>query len=468
MKDFMDADFLLENETAKYLYHEHAAKMPIIDYHCHINPKEIAENHVFKNITEAWLGGDHYKWRMIRSNGVAEKYITGDASDREKFQKFAEALPNAIGNPLYHWTHLELQRYFDCKTPLDGDSAEDIWQLCNDKLKDDSLSVLGILKQSNVDIICTTDDPADDLKYHKIIKETGLCKTKVFPAMRPDGVLNIEKAGFADYLIRLGNAAQVHIEKFADICTALEKRIAFFAEMGCKASDHGLDYMFFRTASEQEIDAILQKALNGEVLDTTEIEAYKTAVLLFLAGQYHKRNWGMQIHYSVQRSPNSKALQTLGADTGFDCIDVGLSGRALTTFLNELNNRDILPKTILYSLNPNDNALIGTIIGSFQGTEAACKIQLGAAWWFNDTKTGMIDQLTAFANLSVLGNFVGMLTDSRSFLSYTRHEYFRRILCNLLGKWVENGEYPNNRKQLGKIVENISYYNTLNYFGFDK
>jgi glucuronate isomerase len=466
MKEFMDKDFLLENETAKYLYHEHAANMPIIDYHCHINPQEIAENHVFKNITEAWLGGDHYKWRMIRSNGVAENYITGNASDWNKFQKFAEALPNAIGNPLYHWTHLELQRYFDCKTPLDRETAEDVWNLCNKKLQEPEMSVPGLIKQSNVEVICTTDDPADDLKWHKKIKEEKSCTAKVVPAMRPDTILNIEKPDFASYLKRLGEAAQIKIQSFTDICAALEKRIEFFAQMGCRASDHGLNYMFFELVSEDEVNRILQKNLNGEVLTVVEIEAYKTAVLLFLAGEYCKRGWGMQIHYSVQRSPNVRALKEIGADTGFDCIAVGNSGYALTAFLNELNNRGTLPKMIFYSLNPNDNELIGSIIGSFQGTEIAGKIQLGAGWWFNDTKTGMIAQLTSFANLSVLGNFVGMLTDSRSFLSYTRHEYFRRIFCNLLGTWVENGEYPNNKKKLGQLAENVSYYNASKYFGF--
>ncbi|MBP2630565.1 MAG: Uronate isomerase [Firmicutes bacterium] len=466
MKQFMDEDFLLENETAKYLYHEHAAKMPIIDYHCHIDPKEIAENRIFENITEAWLGGDHYKWRMIRSNGVHEKYITGDASAREKFQKFADTIDSAIGNPLYHWTHLELQRYFECKTPLDGESAEQIWQLCKERLQQPQMSVLGLIKESNVAVICTTDDPADDLKWHKKIKDDKRCTAKVLPAMRPDGILNIEKSSFASYLRHLGEVAGVQIQSMEDIRQVLVQRIAFFAEMGCRASDHGLDYMFYRKSSEKEVNEILEKALRGDSLTIEEIEGYKTELLIFLAGEYHKHDWGMQIHYSCQRDPNTLALETLGTNTGFDCIDVSNAGGALTEFLDALNKEGKLPKTIIYSLNPNDNALIGSIIGSFQGTEIAGKIQLGAAWWFNDTKTGVIDQLTAFANLSVMGNFVGMLTDSRSFLSYTRHEYFRRILCNLIGTWVENGEYPSDRKKLGKIVENISYYNALKYFGF--
>ncbi len=466
MKKFMDEDFLLENETAKYLYHEHAAKMPIIDYHCHIDPKEIAENHRFQNITEAWLGADHYKWRMTRSNGVEEKYITGDALPREKFQKFAEALDKAIGNPLYHWTHLELQRYFGCPTPLDGESAEGIWQLCNEKLQQPEQSVLGLIKELNVEVICTTDDPVDDLRWHKKIKEDKRCTAKVLPTMRPDGVLNIEKSDFAAYLRRLGELAGTEIQSIDDIRQILVQRIAFFAEVGCRISDHGLDYMFYREASEQDVNAILQKALRGDTLTVEEVETYKTYLLVFLAGEYYKYDWGMQIHYSCQRNPNTRALEILGPNTGFDCIATGNGGYALTCFLDVLSRHGKLPKTIIYSLNPNDNAIIGSIIGSFQGPEIAGKVQLGAAWWFNDTKTGMIDQLTAFANFSILGNFVGMLTDSRSFLSYTRHEYFRRILCNLIGTWAENGEYPNDRKKLGKMVENISYYNALRYFGF--
>jgi len=466
MKKFMDDDFLLENETAKYLYHEHAAKMPIIDYHCHINPKEIYENHKFENITEAWLGGDHYKWRMIRSNGVEEKYITGDALPREKFQKFAEALDKAIGNPLYHWTHLELQRYFDCQMSLDGESAEDIWNLCNEKLRQPEQSVLGIIKKSNVKVICTTDDPADDLKWHIKIKEDKRCTASVLPTMRPDRALNIEKSDFVSYLRRLGEVAGTEIQSIEDIRRVLAQRIKFFAEVGCRISDHGFDEMLYREASHQDVNGILQKALRGESLTVEEVVAYKTYLLIFLAGEYYKYNWGMQIHYSCQRNPNTRALEVLGADTGFDCIAASNAGCALTCFLDSLNRQGKLPKTIIYSLNPNDNALIASIIGAFQGPEIAGKVQLGAAWWFNDTKKGMIDQLTAFANLSVLGNFVGMLTDSRSFLSYTRHEYFRRILCNLLGTWAEKGEYPNDRKKLGKIVENISCYNALQYFGF--
>ena len=467
MKKFLDKDFLLETETAKRLYHDHAAKMPIIDYHCHINPQEIAENHMFRNITEAWLGGDHYKWRMIRTNGVPEEFITGkSSSDREKFQKFAEALPRAIGNPLYHWTHLELARYFDVTEPLTADSAERIWNICNEKLAQPEFSVQGIIKKSNVKVICTTDDPADDLKWHQKIKDDGSCPAKVLPAMRPDAAMRIDKSGWAPYMKRLSEVSGVNIGTMEDIRQALGKRIEFFAQMGCKASDHALEYVFCREVDESELDKIVAKALKGETLTVAEIEAYKTALLLYLAKEYSARDWGMQIHYSAMRDNNSRRFKELGPDTGFDSIGSYSCGEGLVALLDAMESRNILPRTILYSLNPSDNALIATIIGSFQGPEVPGKIQQGSAWWFNDTKTGMEAQLTNIANLSVLGNIVGMLTDSRSFLSYTRHEYYRRILCNWLGNLVEKGEYPDDMEFLGKIVEDISYNNAARYFGF--
>lgn len=469
MEKFMGKDFLLESETAKRLFHDYAEHLPIVDYHCHINPQEIAEDHVFANITEAWLGGDHYKWRMIRSNGVEEKYITGKTTtDREKFQKFAEALPKAIGNPLYHWTHLELQRYFDCDTPLTGDSAEGIWNHCNQKLQQKEMSVLGILKSSNVKVICTTDDPADDLYWHKKIKDDGKCSAAVLPAMRPDKIIGLEKPGFAEYVNRLGQIAGQKISCMDDVYSAMKQRIEFFASMGCQAADHGLDYIFYQEADDAAVENIFQKALRGESLSIFEIEQYKTKLLLFLGREYNKQGWAMQLHFSTQRNANSSAFLKIGADTGFDCIAVSDSGDALVHFLDALAVDGSLPKTIIYSLNPNDNALIGSIIGSFQGTEIAGKIQHGSAWWFNDTKRGMIEQLTSLANLSILGNFVGMLTDSRSFLSYTRHEYFRRILCNLIGGWVEAGEYPDDEKILAEIICGISYRNAMAYFNFNE
>lgn len=468
MKAFMDKDFLLETETAKTLFHQYAKKMPIIDYHCHIQPQEIAENRQFKNITQVWLGGDHYKWRLIRSNGTPESKITGkDSTDREKFQEFAKALPKAIGNPLYHWTHLELQRFFDCDIPLNENTAEEIWQLCNEKLQQPEMSVQGLIKKANVKLICTTDDPADSLKWHKKIKEDGLCSAKVIPAMRPDAIMRINMPGYSDYVQKLSEVSGIQIKNMDDIRHALKLRMDFFETMGCKVTDHALEYVFYRPYTEEIVNKIITRALNNETISTVEEETYKTALLEFLASEYTKRDWAMQIHYSALRNNNTNMYKQLGPDTGFDCIASYNCGEGLVALLDALNTKNILPKTIIYSLNPADNALIGSIIGSFQGEGVHGKIQQGAAWWFNDTKQGMIAQLTSIANLSVLGNILGMLTDSRSFLSYPRHEYYRRILCNFIGNLVENGEYPADMEYLGKLVQNISYYNAKNYFNLD-
>ena len=464
MKPFMDEEFLLQTETARQLFHEYAEKMPVIDYHCHINPQEIAEDRVFENITQVWLGGDHYKWRMIRSNGVPEEEITGSASDRIKFQRFAEALPKAIGNPLYHWTHLELKRYFGYDGVLNAETAEEVWNLCNEKLK--TLSVRKIIEASRVTAIATTDDPVDDLRWHKAIRDDASFQTAVLPAWRPDKAMNLEKPEFPAYLEQLSQASGVAIHHFGDLCSALEKRLDYFDSMGCRASDHGLNDVNFAPAPEKAVDAIMQKALKGETLSAQEIDTYKYAVLRWLGEEYAKRGWVMQLHYGTLRNANSALYEKLGPDTGFDCIGTTAGTEGLVRFLDSLDNAGKLPKTILYSLNPNDNAAIGTVIGCFQGTEASGKLQHGSAWWFNDTKTGMEAQLVSLANLSVLGNFVGMLTDSRSFLSYTRHEYFRRILCNLIGGWVENGEYPDDQAVLKRLVEGISYNNAKHYFGF--
>lgn len=466
MKSFMDEEFLLSNPTAKTLFHEFAKKMPIVDYHCHINPEEIAKNRKFENITQVWLGGDHYKWRMIRSNGVDEKYITGDSTDREKFQRFAESLPRAIGNPLYHWTHLELKRYFGYDGALNGDTAEEVWNLCNAKLKTDEMSVRGIIAQSDVKLVATTDDPIDSLEWHKFIKEDSTCKVKVIPTWRPDKIMNIEKPTFAQYVADLSKASGVAIKSVKDVYAALTNRLNFFDEMGCKASDHGINYIMYNPASEAEVESIFEKGLSGKAPTADETDKYKFAILLFLGKEYAKRGWVMQLHYGTIRDTNTPMFQKMGPDTGFDCIAQHNSASDIVRFFDSLNQNNELPKTILYSLNPNDNQMIDTVIGCFQGTEAAGKMQHGSAWWFNDTKTGMIEQLTSLANLSVLGNFVGMLTDSRSFLSYTRHEYFRRILCNLIATWVENGEYPCDINSLGKMVQDISFNNAVNYFGF--
>lgn len=466
MKQFMDKDFLLSTETAKQLYHNYAATVPIIDYHCHIDPKEIAENKNYETITQVWLGGDHYKWRQMRSNGVDEKYITGAATDREKFQKWAETLEKAIGNPLYHWSHLELQRYFGYYGALNSNTAEEVWNICNEKLSQPAMSVRNIIKQSNVKLICTTDDPIDTLEWHKMIAEDETFDVKVLPAFRPDKAMNIDKQDFTDYIDSLSKSSKISIRNFSDLCNALRNRIAYFDSMGGKVSDHGLDYIMYQPAPIEDIEAIFAKRLAGVIPSEQEQSQFKTAVLLVLAKEYHKYNWVMQLHYGAQRNNNSRKLNQMGPDTGFDCIYNQCSSAELTGFLNALDITEELPKTILYSLNPIDNAMIGTVIGCFQDSKVAGKIQQGVAWWFNDHKLGITEQMASLANLGLLTNFVGMLTDSRSFLSYTRHEYFRRILCELIGNWVENGEYPNDIKILGQIVQNISYHNCLEYFRF--
>ena len=455
--------FLLKSDTAKRLY-EAAKDMPIIDYHCHIDPREIYENRRFDNITQVWLGGDHYKWRLMRSNGVTEDEITGDADDYTKFLRFAEMLPKAIGNPMYHWCHLELKRFFGYDGVLNGDTAREVYDLCNKKLRQDGMTVRAIIEKSNVKMIGTTDDPADDLKWHKLIAEDKSFKTAVCPTFRPDKAVNIDKAGFADYIKKLSVAAETDIKTVSDVKAALEKRLDYFCSLGCRATDHGLDYVVYEPASEESVNEIFKRALRGEKVSQLEADRYKTELMLFLGEKIAEKGIVMQLHYGAQRNTNTVMFNKLGADTGFDCISVKNCGEALTGFLNALNVKGKLPKTIIYSLNPNDNELIDTVLGCFQGTEAQGKIQHGSAWWFGDTKSGMEAQLKSLANLSLLGNFVGMLTDSRSFLSYTRHEYFRRILCNLLGEWVENGEYPDDKITLETIVKNISYNNAKKYF----
>lgn len=462
MKKFMDQDFLLSTDTAKHLFHDYARSLPIIDYHCHLSPREIAEDVHFENITQVWLGGDHYKWRQMRSNGVEEKYITGDASDREKFQKWAETLEMAIGNPLYHWSHLELQRYFGYEGVLNGDTAEEVWNICNEKIK--GMSARQLIQDSHVEMLATTDDPIDDLHWHKQIADAPAFDVKVLPAWRPDKAVAIEKADFTAYVQKLAAAAGMEIHCLADLKQALKKRMEFFHEAGCRISDHGLEYVMYAPATEKEAEAVFAKKLRGEELSRPEMDQYKMNLLIFLGKEYYRLNWVMQLHYGVKRDNDKKRFEELGPDTGFDSISTSAPSGELADFLNELAYTKELPKTIIYSLNPIDNAAIGTMIGCFQNADAVGKIQQGSAWWFNDNKTGMMEQMTSLANLGLLGNFVGMLTDSRSFLSYTRHEYFRRIVCELIGSWVENGEYPADEKSLKKIVEGISYYNAKRYF----
>ncbi len=465
MKQFMDKDFLLSTEAAQKLYHEYAADMPILDYHCHINPQEIYEDRKFDTITQVWLGGDHYKWRQMRSNGVDEKYVTGDATDREKFQKWAETMPKLIGNPLYHWSHLELRKYFGYQGHLNGDTAEEVWNLCNAKLQEDSMTVRNLIRQSNVTLICTTDDPVDSLEWHKKIAEDPTFEVQVLPAWRPDKALNVEKPTYAPYIETLSKVSGIAVTDFASLKEAIKNRMAFFDSMGCRVSDHALNYIMYVPADDAEIDAIIKKGLKGEPVSETEELKYKTAFMLFAAKEYNRLGWAMQIHYGCKRDNNAYMFKKLGADTGFDAINNYAPSAQTADFLNALSATNEVPKTILYSLNPNDNAAIGTIIGCFQ-EKFPGKIQQGSAWWFNDHKVGMTDQMTSLANLGCLGNFIGMLTDSRSFLSYTRHDYFRRILCELLGGWVENGEYPDDWKALEEIVKGICYNNAVNYFGF--
>ena len=465
MKEFMDQDFLLETPTAQKLYHDYAEKQPIIDYHCHVDPKEIFENRRFENIYQTWLEGDHYKWRVMRSNGVEERYITGDASEREKFQKFAEALPKAIGNPMYHWCHLELRTYFGYQGVLNGETAQEVWDLSEKKLKEDGMDVRGIIRQSNVAMIGTTDDPTSTLEWHKRLKEDASFQATVAPSFRPDKALNIEKPGWKAFLQELGASAGVEITSLETLEQALKNRMDAFTQAGCRAADHGLDYVPYREASRQDVDAILQKGLKDEAVTLEETEQFKTALLVFCAEQYAKMGWVMQIHYNCMRNPNSAMFAKLGPDCGFDCMNNVNCGGALYALLDRLYRTGSLPKTILYSLNPGENEMLDTMIGAFQGTEAAGKLQHGSAWWFNDNKTGMQDQLISLANLSLLGNFIGMLTDSRSFLSYTRHAYFRRILCNLVGGWIENGEYPADMAAAGALIEDICYHNAKRYFG---
>ncbi|MBS6956258.1 MAG: glucuronate isomerase [Enterocloster asparagiformis] len=465
MKQFMDKDFLLSTDMAKTLYHECAEKMPILDYHCHINPQEIYEDRKFDNITQVWLGGDHYKWRQMRTNGVDEKYVTGDSSDREKFQAWAETMPKLIGNPLYHWSHLELRRYFGYEGYLNGDTAEEVWNLCNAKLQEDSMTVRNLIRQSGVTLICTTDDPVDTLEWHQKIAADDSFDVQVLPAWRPDKAMNVEKPTFVSYIAQLSQVSGIAITDLASLKEALKNRMAYFAANGCSVSDHALEYVMYAPASDEEVDAILKKGLKGEAISKEEELKYKTAFMLFVAREYNRLNWVMQIHYGCKRDNNAYMFEKLGPDTGYDCINNYAPSAQMADFLNALSATNDIPKTILYSLNPNDNASIASIIGCFQG-DIPGKIQQGSAWWFNDHKLGMIEQMSELANLGCLGNFVGMLTDSRSFLSYTRHEYFRRILCEMFGSWVENGEYPADMKALESMVRGISYNNAVKYFGF--
>ena len=461
MKPFMNQDFLLSTETARSLFHGAAADLPIIDYHCHLNPREIYEDRQFENITQLWLGEDHYKWRLMRSAGVDERFITGDAPDREKFRKWAETVGLAIGNPLFHWSHLELKNYFGYEGVLNGETAEEVWQLCNEKLKSPSMSARNLILNSNVKVLCTTDDPADSLEWHRKIAGDESFGVKVLPSFRPDRAMGVEKPDYPEYLKRLGD-----IGSFAQLVQVLKERLAFFVSLGCRVSDHGMESVPYAPASEAELEEIFRKRLAGELPTAPEERQFKTALLLELGREYHRLGVVMQLHFGVIRDNSRRVFRALGPDAGIDSIGDQPSIKALAAFLAALDETDELPKTILYSLNPNDNAALVSVMGAFQTGTAVGKLQHGSAWWFNDHKQGMIDQLTTLAAEGYLAGFVGMLTDSRSFLSYARHEYFRRILCDLIGNWVENGEYPDDEKSLRTIVEGICFRNAERYFGF--
>ncbi|MFU0782647.1 MAG: glucuronate isomerase [Thermoanaerobacterium thermosaccharolyticum] len=465
MKKFMDEDFLLNNETAVKLFHDYASKSPIFDFHCHLNPKDIYEDIRFKNITEVWLYGDHYKWRLMRSNGVDERYITGDADDYSKFLEFAKTIPMAIGNPVYHWTHLELQRYFGINELLNEKTAPVIWEKVNSMLNSSEFSVRNIIKKSNVKILCTTDDPTDSLEYHKLLKEDDSFDVRVLPAFRPDKGINIDKDDFKDWVKKLGEVCGKAIESYDDYLDALNSRLEFFDSYGCRLSDHALDFVAYEESTKEEVDEIFKKALKGEKLSQIEVDKYKTSVLQFLGKRYKELGWAMQLHIAALRNTNTRMFKKLGPDTGYDSINDVNIAYPLSKLLDSLESTGSLPKVILYTLNPKDNYVLAALMGSFQGEGIPGKMQFGSAWWFNDNIDGMTEQMKTLANVGLLSKFVGMVTDSRSFLSYPRHEYFRRILCNLIGEWAEKGEVPDDIDLLGKIVQDISFNNAVNYFG---
>ena len=460
MKPFMDKDFLLETDVARHLFHDVAENLPVVDYHCHLSPREIYEDRQFENVTRVWLSGDHYKWRLMRSFGVDERYITGDASDREKFQKWAETVSLAIGNPLYHWSHLELRRYFGYEGILNGDTAGEVWNLCNEKLRQPDFSARNLILRSNVKVVCTTDDPADSLEWHRKIAADGF-PVKVLPSFRPDKAMDLEKPGYLEYLARLGSP-----KTYAELEKVLQEKLSFFVSLGCRVSDHGLASVPYAPATESELEAIFRRRLAGAIPAPYEQKQFKTALLVMLGRCYARYGMVMQLHFGVIRDTNRRIYGLLGPDAGVDAIGDPSPLKELAGFLNALDETGELPRTILYSLNPVENAAIGAIIGCFQGPEARGKIQHGSAWWFNDHEKGMLDQMTTLASEGALATFVGMLTDSRSFLSYTRHEYFRRLLCSLIGGWVESGRFPDDEQALRTIVEGVCCNNARDYFRF--
>ncbi len=457
MKKFMDENFLLQTEVAMWLYHDVAKDMPIYDYHNHLSAKEIYENKNYENITQVWLGADHYKWRILRSNGYTEDYITGDKPDYEKFLAFAKTVPYTIGNPMYHWVHLELQRFFGVQETLSENTAEQIYDHCNKLLAQEDFTVRQLIERSNVVAMCTTDDPKDDLQYHKLLKEENF-SCKVLPTFRPDNLIHIEKPFFIPYVEDLRKLGY-KINTARDILGFLEQRIDYFHEVGCRLSDHGLDMIMYEDATIAEVEAIFEQALDGNKLTHTQLSKYKGYMLSFLGKQYHKRNWAMQLHIGPMRNNSERMFEQCGPDAGFDSINDGNVAVACSKLLNSMDKTEQLPRTILYCLNPADNAVLATMIGNFQGGGIVGKIQFGSGWWFMDTKFGMIQQMRDLSSMGLLSRFVGMLTDSRSYLSFPRHEYFRRILCNEIGNIVENGEYPYDKEILREIVQGICFNN---------
>ncbi len=465
MKKFLDENYILENETARRLYFEHAARMPIIDYHNHLPPQEIASNKVFNNITEIWLNGDHYKWRAMRANGISEKFITGNASDEDKFLKWSETVPYTMRNPLYHWTHLELQRYFNIGDLLNANSGKSIYKSTTEKLRSPEYSTQRLLRKMNVDVVCTTDDPTDTLEHHSAIdeKEVGF---KMLPGFRPDKFILIESSVFLSSIRKLEEVTGHSISSFQDLVEGLQDRIDFFHDLGGRLADHGLNRIYAAEFSDQEADTILKKVLDGKEIYEGEVDEFKSALLYYLARMYHAKGWTMQFHLGAIRNNNDRLRRSLGVDVGCDSMGDFEQASALSRFLNRLDIEEKLCKTILYNVNPQDNAVFATMAGNFNDGETAGKIQWGSAWWYLDQKDGMEDQMNILSNMGLLCRFVGMLTDSRSFLSFPRHEYFRRILCNLIGRDVEAGLLPNDTKWLGQIVEDICYHNAREYFEF--
>jgi glucuronate isomerase len=466
MKAFLDDNFLLQSKTAEYLYHHFASAMPIIDYHCHLDPAQIAGNINFANITDIWLRGDHYKWRAMRANGVDEDYITGNKSDFEKFEKWAETAPYTLRNPLYHWTHLELRRYFGINELLSPKTAKAIYEECTAKLQTPEYSVQSIISKMNVEVICTTDDPIDGLEHHRQIKKQNW-GTKVYPAFRPDKAMNTDNVqALNQYITKLEAVSDTGITTYADYLEALKKRHDYFAENGCSVSDHGLEQIYAEDYTGQEISAIFDKIRTGKSLQPLESLKFKSALLYEFALWDHEKGWVQQYHLGALRNNNTRAHRETGPDTGYDSIGDFTQAPALSRFLDKLDNTNQLAKTILYNLNPRDNELFATMAGNFNDGAARGKIQFGSAWWFLDQKQGMTEQLNALSGMGLLSTLVGMLTDSRSFLSYPRHEYFRRLLCNLLATDIENGELPNDLEWTGKIVRDICYFNARDYFNF--